>query len=303
MLYPLIIFFFLTNGVFSQSIIQYTIQNRCPADINLYIGGRLDGLIPTGDNVTRFLAPDAGPFYTDANGGNANGVGSTKAGFYLQSSYYYVVVDPNHFNTGINISPRPAIPRSAFCRSIECDDITCANVFTQTPTTFPPFQTGVVPPLPLFGCSNANTTFDIIFCPLGFFGNQGVAIHPNGNLDKCLDYRGRVFGNGVPVQIFDCLGSTGQRWHISRGSTKVKLANENFCLDAGSSPGNGVGMKLWQCYDNLPAQQWYFTDDDRIALEGKGLCLDLPGGDLTNGNQAQTWQCTNGNLNQVWTVL
>lgn len=37
-----------------------------------------------------------------------------------------------------------------------------------------------------------------------------------------------------------------------------------------TAPGNAIGMKIWQCYDNLPAQQWYYTDDDRIALEGKG---------------------------------
>jgi len=36
-------------------------------------------------------------------------------------------------------------------------------------------------------------------------------------------------------------------------------------------PANGVALKIWQCYDNLPAQQWYFTDDSRIALEGRGM--------------------------------
>ena len=29
-------------------------------------------------------------------------------------------------------------------------------------------------------------------------------------------------------------------------------------------------MKIWQCYDNLPAQAWYYTDDERIALTGQG---------------------------------
>jgi hypothetical protein len=29
-------------------------------------------------------------------------------------------------------------------------------------------------------------------------------------------------------------------------------------------------MKIWQCYDDLPAQQWYYTDDNRLAVEGKG---------------------------------
>jgi hypothetical protein len=32
-------------------------------------------------------------------------------------------------------------------------------------------------------------------------------------------------------------------------------------------------MKIWQCYDNLPAQAWYYTSDNRIALTGKGWFL------------------------------
>ena len=33
-----------------------------------------------------------------------------------------------------------------------------------------------------------------------------------------------------------------------------------------------------------------------------GLCVDLPNGVLTNANQVQTWQCTDGNVNQIWTL-
>lgn len=98
-----------------------------------------------------------------------------------------------------------------------------------------------------------------------------------------------------------------------------------------SAPGNGVGMKIWECYDNLAAQAWYYTDDNRIALAGQGIvplhscwtrtdystiaisvprflvilqgqCLDLPGGIVTNSQQVQTWQCTNLNTNQVWNI-
>ncbi|KIK51386.1 carbohydrate-binding module family 13 protein [Collybiopsis luxurians FD-317 M1] len=130
----------------------------------------------------------------------------------------------------------------------------------------------------------------------------GRAIHPNGDTSKCMDVAGANFENGTPVQIYDCNETNAQRWAISRESTKVQVAGTNFCLDAGSTPGDGVQMKIWQCYDNLAAQQWYFTDDNRVALEGKGQCLDLTNGNKANGNQLQTWSCGNGNLNQVWTV-
>lgn len=91
---------------------------------------------------------------------------------------------------------------------------------------------------------------------------------------------------------YDCNGTPAQTWTIAPGETKVQLTGTNFCLDAGSSayivsgflypdiqlitytfnaaPGNGVGLKIWQCYAGLAAQQWYLTDDNRIALENQG---------------------------------
>ena len=62
-------------------------------------------------------------------------------------------------------------------------------------------------------------------------------------------------------------------------------------------------MKIWQCYDNLPAQEWQYTaSSGRIALTTHNMCLDLTNGVLTNSNQVQTWQCSAGNQNQVWAV-
>ena len=59
-------------------------------------------------------------------------------------------------------------------------------------------------------------------------------------------------------------------------------------------------MKIYTCYNNLPAQQRYYTNDKHIALEGQGrniveanektdwsaflirFCLDLIVGNLEN---------------------
>ena len=145
----------------------------------------------------------------------------------------------------------------------------------------------------------------------------GQVLHPNGNTEKCLDVKGDV-ANGTPVDISDCDGASDQKWVLSRGTTSVKVAGTNFCLDAGESSkhlffcilslvvltsctvGNRVGMKLWQCYEGLAQQTWYYTDDNRIAVEGQGQCLDLTGGILDNGNVVHTWVCTDGNTNQIW---
>lgn len=53
-------------------------------------------------------------------------------------------------------------------------------------------------------------------------------------------------------------------------------------------------MKVWQCYDAFANQAWYLTGDGRIAVEGKGQCLDLPGGSIDPGNVIQTWECGTG---------
>ena len=42
------------------------------------------------------------------------------------------------------------------------------------------------------------------------------------------------------------------------------------------APANGVGMKIFQCFDNLPAQAWFYTADDRIALTGTGSSFYFP---------------------------
>jgi len=41
-----------------------------------------DSTIPTNGSVSKTLGTDPGFFYTDANGGSPNAVGTTRAGFY-----------------------------------------------------------------------------------------------------------------------------------------------------------------------------------------------------------------------------
>jgi len=279
---------------------QFIISNSCPAPIKLYDGGQVDSTIPVGGRVTKFTRN--GFFYTDANGGNADGTGTLRVGFF-DAGYYYMVRDGERpLNTGMSITPQQRPSSEGYCVSIGCNTPNCTTAFSQPPTRFPPPTS--VPPPPYYRCPIGNTTYMINFCPSGSWpGPQTWRIHPTfSHIEKCLDVRGAVFENGTPVQLYDCNGTRAQDWLLQRGSTKIRLAGTNFCLDAGSTPGNGVGMKIWECYDGLPAQQWYYTDDNRIALEGKGQCLDLPNGVLTNGNQVQTWQCTDGNTNQVWTL-
>jgi len=70
------------GGVSAQR--NYTVTNKCPTSVNLYIGGILDSTLATGVSTTKNLGVGAGFFYSDANGGSASGPG-TRAGFFGDS--------------------------------------------------------------------------------------------------------------------------------------------------------------------------------------------------------------------------
>ncbi|KAF9048752.1 G-X-X-X-Q-X-W domain-containing protein [Panaeolus papilionaceus] len=250
---------------------QYFVRNNCPSNINLYIAGTFDSNIARGATVTKTLSDNAGFFYTDANGGSPTTPGTVRTAF--SANFYYLVKDPNFVNVELQVAPRGRNATNGFCQTISCGSIGCNQAFPAPPTRFPNPNTGLdgtAPSNPYFECPVDNTDYDITFCPSGSFPRRGNAIHPNGNTSKCLDVRDASFQNGTPVQIYDCNGTPAQRWTVNKGSTKVRLDGTDFCLDAGSNPASGVGLKIWQCFDNLPAQQWNYTLDNRIALEGQG---------------------------------
>jgi hypothetical protein len=70
------------------------------------------------------------------------------------------------------------------------------------------------------------------------------------------------------------------------------------CLDAGTNPHNNGPAKVYTCYPGTAAQHWYFTGDKRLAITGGDQCLDL---DTSSTGRPQTYACTPGNTNQVWT--
>ncbi|KAL0955381.1 hypothetical protein HGRIS_001629 [Hohenbuehelia grisea] len=286
---------------------QFNITNSCPFSINLYINGELQpGPIASYGGFTLRTFPEgwSGFIYTDLNQGNQDGAGTVRAGFLGSSNYYYVVTDPNWFNVGVSISPVDRAPKGGFCLPTDCEYQNCPNSFTQPPTRFPPPQSGVPPSPPLYECPASDTGYRVTFCPSGEIPNYQVRprnITPKGSPNKCLDVRGGTLANGTPVQIYDCNGTTAQKWVIKRGGQQIKLSGTSYCLDATSSnPASGTKMKIWQCYDNLPAQQWTYTSDSFLRLTGTGQCLDLTHGSLANGNQVQTWACAGSGQNQIW---
>lgn len=290
----------------------YRVHNNCPTAIDLFIGSESQGSLARGGTVVRNSGSSAGFFYTTTNGGMVNGrLVAARAGFFFEPQYwyYYLVRDPNtsQFNTGIRITPNQT-EANGYCKPAECSTGTCTTAYTSPPVFHggPPAPDSPPFPPPVYQCKvdPSQIAFDITFCPSGSWPPQtGTSVHHNYR-EKCIDVRGNTLANGTPVQIYDCNGTGAQQWVIANyGDTKLRVAGTNYCLDAGSSPGNGGQMKIWQCYDNLPAQAWTVTLDNRIVLQGTSLCLDLPSGNEANGQVLQVWTCTDHNDNQAWTIV
>jgi hypothetical protein len=55
---------------------------------------------------------------------------------------------------------------------------------------------------------------------------------------------------------------------------------------------------VYPCQPGASQQRWYLTGDDRIAVTGGNQCLDRKSGT----NDIQTWQCSSGNTNQVFST-
>ncbi|GMK58605.1 hypothetical protein CspeluHIS016_0600470 [Cutaneotrichosporon spelunceum] len=109
-------------------------------------------------------------------------------------------------------------------------------------------------------------------------------------------------GDKDTMVVEGCGTGPEQQFELSRGPTRVKMAGKDLCLDAGDAPVDGQLLAFQACERRRPAQRWWFTDDGRIALEGQGLCVDLPNGNGENLTGVQVWTCSDGNGNQEWTV-
>ncbi|KAJ8507542.1 hypothetical protein ONZ45_g10099 [Pleurotus djamor] len=305
-------------GVLPSTVaVHFTVKNNCPNALSLYINGENRGVLGDhGGTLESDMPKDwSGDIWSSSYEGSTNGDKSTKASFHLEEGYYFVVSDWSRFNTGISIKPSRGADWG-WCPEARCDGPSCSGGYRSRPNHLPP--PGSHPPgQPLYRCPG-DVSFTVTFCPDGKpppskqtppppppqAPGEVHQIHPNGDNRKCLDIRAAKVENGTPVQIYDCNGSAAQKWRIraSPGPTKIQLDGTNFCLDSGLTPGNGVQLKIWQCFDNLGAQKWWYTGDKHIALEGKGQCLDLTGGNNWNGNVIQTWECFYGNKNQIWTL-
>jgi hypothetical protein len=117
---------------------------------------------------------------------------------------------------------------------------------------------------------------------------------------RCLD-----IPSGQPdvqLQIFDCNGGPNQQWTLDfSGVGQIRSAYPGKCLDSYFGLfANGNPAEIYDCNDNIDAQQWSVLGDGRVQILG-GLCLDLRDNGTANGTQVWLWICT-GTASQQWVI-
>ncbi|HWM04621.1 MAG TPA: lectin, partial [Actinophytocola sp.] len=119
-----------------------------------------------------------------------------------------------------------------------------------------------------------------------------------GLAGKCVDVAGGSSANGTPVQLWDCNGSTAQRWTVGADGSIRALGK---CLDVTSaSTANGAKIQLWDC-NGSGAQSWRVTAGRDVVNVAADKCLDVTDNSSANGARLQLWSCT-GAANQKWTT-
>jgi glucosylceramidase len=119
-----------------------------------------------------------------------------------------------------------------------------------------------------------------------------------GIAGKCVDVAGASSANGTAIQLFDCNGTSAQRWTVAANGSVQALGK---CMDIVSGgTANGTKVQLFDC-NGTGAQTWMSTSSHDLVNPASGRCLDATGPSSANGTRLQIWDCSGGS-NQKWTL-
>lgn len=161
------------------------------------------------------------------------------------------------------------------------------------------------------GTDNQRWTFDA----------DSFTLRMSTNLDKCVDVNGNDFTNGVQPQIWDCAGTPQQMVGIDETFGTIYFAgtatssDASKCVDLyGGGLDDGNPLVVWDCLGDAN-QQWWYTPDagpappppptpdspvSYIKSKETSKCLDVPGGNVEDGQQLWIWECNEASPNQKW---
>ncbi|MFF2523461.1 ricin-type beta-trefoil lectin domain protein [Streptomyces liangshanensis] len=115
---------------------------------------------------------------------------------------------------------------------------------------------------------------------------------------KCVDVAAASSANGTAVQLYDCNGSTAQRWTVASDGSLRALGK---CLDlTAAGTANGTKAQLYDC-NGSGAQKWQKGTGNTLVNPASGKCLDVVDRSTANGARLQIWTCAGG-TNQQFTL-
>ncbi|WWC68223.1 uncharacterized protein I206_102146 [Kwoniella pini CBS 10737] len=148
--------------------------------------------------------------------------------------------------------------------------------------------------------------------------HQGVRIHPYQRPDLAVTVTGGLAAFDKNVDISYDQSNTGayaalQLWYLPSPGTfnsvvLLYTANNNYCLDVGVTPTDGIRVKLHDC-DTIENTRWDW-DGTHLKVTGTNYCLDVRAESSPTHSipydtlkTLQIWTCSPGNHNQEFFTI
>ncbi|WRT66824.1 uncharacterized protein IL334_003787 [Kwoniella shivajii] len=125
----------------------------------------------------------------------------------------------------------------------------------------------------------------------------GKKIHSNRN-NQCLSPENANLADGIRIIAMDCAQAV--EWEFNAASSgSIIVSGTSWAMDAGDGYTNNEEIKIWTSYPGIYQQTWFVGENGQIKIADGNQCLDQ-GNDIEG---TQTYQCSEGNINQEWSVL
>ncbi|NXY96974.1 ricin-type beta-trefoil lectin domain protein [Streptomyces sp. BR123] len=117
------------------------------------------------------------------------------------------------------------------------------------------------------------------------------AVSVIGLSGKCLDVEGGSTADGTRVQLWSCKNVKAQQWRLTDNTVRAL----GKCLTADNGQAH-----ITAC-DGSDKQKFVYRPGDKTLYnQAANACVDVPGGDTTDGTDLLVYTC-NGGTNQQWT--
>ncbi|WP_407938818.1 protein kinase domain-containing protein [Micromonospora rubida] len=127
------------------------------------------------------------------------------------------------------------------------------------------------------------------------FTNQRIVNNGSGT---CIDVPDSNPNTTAKIQAWECHGAAGEKFTLAADRTLRVIGK---CLEI-TDPSNGPHLRIATCTGSAKQRFDLNSAGDLVTLGTvPAKCVDLPGGDSTNGAWLNIWDC-NGRENQKWHI-